>query len=111
MPGLLGRLVFLVILLLGSAHAWAQSEPPPNVLLVIADDMGLDASPCHELGAEKPDMPVLEAMCRDGGVFERLGAAGLLADAGDDSQRTLRVPNGRYGPARTRRTIRRHSAG
>ena len=47
---------------------------PPNILLVIADDMGLDASPCYGVGAEKPDMPVLEAMCRDGLVFDNLWA-------------------------------------
>ncbi|MEM9683755.1 MAG: sulfatase-like hydrolase/transferase [Pseudomonadota bacterium] len=47
---------------------------PPNILLVIADDMGLDASPCYDIGGEKPDMPVLEALCRDGLVFDNLWA-------------------------------------
>lgn len=46
----------------------------PNILLVIADDMGLDASPCYGVGAEKAAMPVLEALCRDGLVFDNLWA-------------------------------------
>ncbi len=53
--------------------AWAQapaSPRPPNILLVIADDMGRDASPCHDLGAAKPNMPVLTELCREGLVFD-----------------------------------------
>jgi arylsulfatase A-like enzyme len=53
----------------GAAHA---SEDPPNILLVIADDMGVDASPCYPVGDLKPVMPVLEEMCRTGVVFENV---------------------------------------
>lgn len=43
----------------------------PNILLVIADDMGVDADPCHStIGAEKPNMPNLSAMCKNGVVFD-----------------------------------------
>jgi len=52
-----------------SVHA---SDQPPNILLVIADDMGIDASPCYPVGKQKPNMPVLEGMCRAGVVFENV---------------------------------------
>jgi arylsulfatase A-like enzyme len=43
----------------------------PNILLVIADDMGVDADPCHPaIGGQKPTMPNLQAMCSQGVVFE-----------------------------------------
>ena len=29
----------------------------PNILLIIADDMGLDATPGYSIGASKPNMP------------------------------------------------------
>ena len=50
-------------------HAFGQ---PPNILLVIADDMGIDASPCYSVGDLKPTMPVLEELCRTGVVFENV---------------------------------------
>jgi arylsulfatase A-like enzyme len=70
----------------------AQTEtPPPNILLVIADDMGLDVSPCYDLGNEKPDMPVLEAMCRDGLVFDNVWAEPVC------SPTRATILTGRYG--------------
>jgi len=41
----------------------------PNILLVIADDMGLDATPSYAFGDVKPNMPNLEAMIADGVKF------------------------------------------
>lgn len=38
----------------------------PNVLLIIADDMGLDASPGYSVGTTKPNMPNLQAMINSG---------------------------------------------
>ncbi len=37
----------------------------PNILLIIADDMGFDASPCYDIGAKKPSMPNLERRWAD----------------------------------------------
>jgi len=71
--------------------ALAQAKTPPNILLVIADDMGLDASPCYKLGAKKPDMPVLEAMCRDGLVFDNVWAEPVC------SPTRATILTGRYG--------------
>lgn len=48
----------------------AWSGPHPNILLIIADDFGVDASPCYEIGTEKPVMPNLERLCSEGLVFD-----------------------------------------
>ena len=53
----------------------AQSHAKPNILLVIADDMGLDASNCYEIGSQQANMPILEAMCAKGKVFNNAYAA------------------------------------
>jgi len=42
----------------------------PNIILIIADDFGIDASPCYDVGAEKPVMPTLQNMCDQGLVFD-----------------------------------------
>lgn len=42
-----------------------QTEKP-NILLIIADDMGLDATPNYNVGTVKPNMPNLEAMMSTG---------------------------------------------
>lgn len=45
----------------------------PNILLIIADDMGLDADPCHpDIGSEKPNMPNLVALCKKGVTFDNV---------------------------------------
>jgi arylsulfatase B len=49
----------------------------PNILLVIADDFGVDASPCYELGDVKAAMPTLEQLCNEGVVFENVWATPL----------------------------------
>ena len=47
----------------------------PNILLIIADDMGLDASNCYAIGNQQAPMPNLENMCENGMVFENAYAA------------------------------------
>ncbi|WP_189360721.1 sulfatase-like hydrolase/transferase [Algibacter mikhailovii] len=44
----------------------------PNILLVIADDMGLDATPGYDIGALKPNMPNLQALLNNGLRFNNL---------------------------------------
>jgi arylsulfatase B len=66
-------LLGLVLFALASAAA-AQAATPPNILFVIADDFGLDASPCYPVGAEKPNMPTLQALCKQGVVFDNVWA-------------------------------------
>ncbi|WP_419914285.1 sulfatase-like hydrolase/transferase [Hoeflea sp.] len=63
----------------------------PNILLIIADDMGLDASPCYDVGEWKPAMPNLEQLCRDGVVFDNFYAAPMC------SPTRATILTGRYG--------------
>lgn len=44
----------------------------PNILLIIADDMGLDATPGYSVGSTKPNMPNLQNMISKGVRFENL---------------------------------------
>ena len=44
----------------------------PNILLIIADDMGLDACPSYNLGVAKPTMPNLESMINSGVRFNNV---------------------------------------
>jgi arylsulfatase A-like enzyme len=81
----------LAFLVAGASPSFAQADAPPNILLVIADDMGLDVSPCYDFGTEKPDMPVLEAMCADGLVFDNVWAEPIC------SPTRATILTGRYG--------------
>jgi arylsulfatase B len=63
----------------GGSDDSTNPDPPatqtPNILFVIADDFGLDASLCHTtIGALKPNMPHLLALCERGLVFDRAWA-------------------------------------
>ena len=42
----------------------------PNILLVIADDFGLDTCPNYPEGTVKPNMPNLEQLMEDGLTFD-----------------------------------------
>ena len=44
----------------------------PNILLIIADDMGLDATPNYSEGTIKPNMPNLEALMNTGVTFNNV---------------------------------------
>ncbi|MEW4924599.1 sulfatase-like hydrolase/transferase [Algibacter sp. 2305UL17-15] len=46
----------------------------PNILLVIADDMGLDATPGYNIGNIKPNMPDLQSLMNSGIKFNNLWA-------------------------------------
>ena len=52
----------------------ADVSSKPNILLVIADDMGLDATPGYEMGSVKPNMPYLQAMIDSGIRFNNVWA-------------------------------------
>ncbi len=53
----------------------AQAIAAPNILLVIADDMGVDVSPCHAPANRSPNMPTLRMLCDDGMVFDAVHVA------------------------------------
>lgn len=46
----------------------------PNMLLVLADDMGTDVSPCHAPASNMVRMPVLRSLCKTGMVFDNAHA-------------------------------------
>lgn len=44
----------------------------PNILLIIADDIGLDACPGYTIGSVKPNMPNLQSLINSGVKFNNL---------------------------------------
>lgn len=44
----------------------------PNILLIIADDMGVDATPGYDIGSVKPTMPTLQNMINSGLRFNNV---------------------------------------
>lgn len=78
-------------LAVGGGPAVTADERPPNILLVIADDLGVDASPCYDTGTDKPNMPTLSRLCRQGLVFDRFWAAP------ECSPTRASILTGRYG--------------
>jgi len=67
------------------------STSSPNILLIIADDMGLDATPGYTEGIEKPNMPNLEAMIASGVRFQNFWAAPVCTPT------RASILTGRYG--------------
>lgn len=63
----------------------------PNILLVIADDMGLDATPNFPEGTIKPNMPNLQAMMDTGITFKNLWSYPVC------SPTRASILTGRYG--------------
>ena len=63
---LTGILAFLIFSSCNSDDAATETSDPiptpssPNILLIIADDMGLDATPGYSVGTSKPTMPNLQ---------------------------------------------------
>ena len=64
---------------------------PPNVLLIIADDLGLDALAAYPAGSESPHTPTLDTLAADGLVFDNLWVNPLCSP----TRATLLT--GRYG--------------
>ena len=50
------------------------SNPSPNLLFVLADDLGIDAMPGYALGAQKPSLPTLEGLANNGLRFTQAWA-------------------------------------
>ncbi len=50
------------------------SASKPNILLIIADDMGVDATPGYSIGATKPNMPNLQSLATNGLTFDNAWA-------------------------------------
>lgn len=49
-----------------------KESTKPNILLIIADDMGLDATPGYNVGSLQPNMPNLDQLRQNGIKFKNL---------------------------------------
>jgi len=47
-----------------------MNNPPPNILFIIADDLGTDASNQYDSGAETPVTPTLDILANEGLIFD-----------------------------------------
>lgn len=63
----------------------------PNILLVIADDMGIEATPGYDIGAEKPQMPNLQSLANTGMTFDNVWSFPLCSPTRSS------ILTGRYG--------------
>ncbi|TRX71097.1 sulfatase-like hydrolase/transferase [Carboxylicivirga sp. M1479] len=63
----------------------------PNILLIIADDMGLDATPGYSEGVQKPNMPNLDRLISLGITFDNAWAYPLC------SPTRASILTGKYG--------------
>jgi arylsulfatase A-like enzyme len=82
------KIPITILLWLFACLSAAQS---PNILLVIADDMGLDPVPGYMPGPEKAAMPRLEALMEQGLTFDNVWADPLC------SPTRSTIITGRYG--------------
>jgi arylsulfatase A-like enzyme len=85
--------VFLAMLSACSRDAWPDEnaasdaaavdtpkpEEPANILLVIGDDIGLDASVCHQVAADPGRAPRIQSICARGVVFDNVWATPLCS--------------------------------
>jgi len=67
------------------------SETRPNILLIIADDLGIEATPGYSIGAVKPNMPNLESLAANGITFDNVWAYPVCAPT------RASILTGRYG--------------
>lgn len=74
-----------------SVFGQTYESTPPNILLIIADDMGLDACPNYDIGTEKPTMPNLENLINTGITFDNVWATPIC------SPTRASILTGKYG--------------
>jgi arylsulfatase A-like enzyme len=88
---LISALALALALLNAPIVLTATAQTPPNILLVIADDMGLDATNCYQIGTQQAPMPTLEQLCAEGMVFDNAYAAPVC------SPTRAGIMSGQYG--------------
>lgn len=81
----------LKVACLTALPCFAIANESPNVLLMIADDMGIEASNCYSLGKQQAKMPNLEALCQRSQVFENAYSAPVC------SPTRATIMTGKYG--------------
>ncbi len=72
-------IIFSTILILQScskedSNSGSISDSKPNILLIIADDFGLDACPNYDIGTVKPNVPHLQELINQGITFDNFWA-------------------------------------
>ena len=82
--GLLAALCFLPI-------SWSTASAAPNILLIIGDDMGVEALASYGLSEDAPATPALDRLARDGVRFTNFWAQPVC------SPTRATVITGRYG--------------
>lgn len=94
------NIFFFVFILISVSHVACKSDAvirdtvnvtKPNVILIIADDMGLDATPGYTVGNIKPKMPNLEALQKNGLTFNNFNTNPLC------SPTRATIISGKYG--------------
>ncbi|WP_299462971.1 sulfatase-like hydrolase/transferase [uncultured Microscilla sp.] len=92
--------LFLVIMLTFALGSCKKSDPVttdpttgnrPNILLIIADDIGIEATPGYSIGAIKPSMPNLQKLAATGITFDNAWAYPVC------SPTRASILTGRYG--------------
>ncbi len=81
--------LFVIVATMSAATPAFSSNP--NVLLIIADDMGVDASTCYNVGNTQAHMPNLERLCKTGMVFDNTYSAPVC------SPTRASIITGKYG--------------
>ncbi len=92
--------ILVCILVVCLAWACSKDDEPieipsnasrPNILLVIADDIGVEATPGYSIGAIKPTMPHLQTLAANGITFDNTWANPVC------SPTRATILTGRYG--------------
>ncbi|MFT5367423.1 MAG: arylsulfatase A-like enzyme [Candidatus Latescibacterota bacterium] len=86
-----GSVNFPDFLFFTSVFGQSISTTPPNILLIIADDIGIDACPGYNVGTEKPNMPNLESLINTGIIFDNVWATPIC------SPTRATILTGKYG--------------
>lgn len=89
--GIVSPLALSVAAAVGLSAAPSAAYAKPNILLIIADDMGLDASRCYFVGNKQAPMPTIEQLCEQGLVFDNAYAAPVC------SPTRASIMTGQYG--------------
>ncbi len=83
--------IFLTGAVLGAVAFGSAAQARDNVLLIIADDMGVEALGCYGIGRDTAPTPNIDALCRRGVVFENFWSQSTC------SPTRATILTGRYG--------------
>ena len=83
--------IFLAGAVLGAIAFGSAVHARDNVLLIIADDMGVEALGCYGIGRDTAPTPNIDALCRRGVVFESFWSQSTC------SPTRATILTGRYG--------------